>query len=733
MAKSLVPSEFKTHTIDQIIESISEVDSTNYYSFIGDHLSQGSTIEEISDIDENVRNLNSNVFRNMIIGKKLNTSDFALLVNRHDWQSGTVFTMYDDTELNLKDKNFYTVVDEDSYKHVYKCLYNANGAPSTVKPLFQDARYDRNLYQEGDAYYETNDGYQWKYLYSIDSTTFNKFATEKYIPIVANTTIQDNANPGSIDVIRVVSGGKNYNNSLSDQFTDNDFNRITPTIATSTNIIKSNQALGDPALWYRIKNGKDIINFYKNTFLYLSSGVGAGEYRRIVRSDFVTGVGTVVKVESNFTVVPDNTTTYEIYPEVRIIGDGSETETAYARAVINANSSNSIHRIEMLDVGKNYKYASAEVLSGTADEIDGIAVDPVSAELRAILPPQGGHGANSAIELFSSRFAINSKYKRDEGGLVSAENTFTQFGIIRNPYYANVEFFYDTYSGEFLENEEIIQFKKDQLAGSWFSNTTIQSFVQRNGGSGDYSNYYTPGDRLYIRTTAGDHYVANVISGSNSTAIALDANIPFIEGALDTDIEVFNIKTIATAKIDNSNPPKIAGQPVNVLNFYAMEVEPSFEVGQIIYGQNSRSIANVVGIDINSRIGTYDAAFTFNNFNQLFKIQGTITSGVFQADERVSQLDPVTNKYSYGYIHSFVDDGNDYLYLTRVEGDFITSGATIIGSTSGAQFAPLPGDTLDIIYGDLDQNYGSIIYLQNDIPVSRDLNQTEEVRVILEF
>jgi len=43
------------------------------------------------------------------------------------------------------------------------------------------------------------------------------------------------------------------------------------------------------------------------------------------------------------------------------------------------------------------------------------------------------------------------------------------------------------------------------------------------------------------------------------------------------------------------------------------------------------------------------------------------------------------------------------------------------------------GNELDIVYGDLDPNSGSVIYIQNDIPVDREENQTEEIRVILEF
>jgi hypothetical protein len=183
MAKSLVPTQFKTHIIDQFLESVIEPANTVYYAFIGDHLTEGSTLDEINFPAQTIRKLNTDTFRDMIIGKKMLASDFKFAVNRHNWEPGVVYTMYDDTDPDLFNKNFYVVVDEDQYKHVYKCLSNNGGVPSTSKPLFEDARYDANLFRSGDDYYETTDGYQWKYLYSISSNDFSKFATEKYIPI----------------------------------------------------------------------------------------------------------------------------------------------------------------------------------------------------------------------------------------------------------------------------------------------------------------------------------------------------------------------------------------------------------------------------------------------------------------------------------------------------------------------------------------------------------------------
>jgi hypothetical protein len=746
MAKSLVPAEFRTHIIDQLLESINEPANTVYYSFIGDHVTDGSTLDEINAPLETIRKMNTEAYRNMIIGKKLTNEDFKFVVNRHDWTANTVYTMYDDTEQDLFNKNFFVVVDEDAFKHVYKCLYNANGAPSTVKPLFQDARYDADLFISGDDYYETNDGYQWKYLYSIDSSTFNKFATQKYIPIVANTTIQDNAKPGAIDVIRVLKSGKNYNNFIKQEFSDNDFNRITPDVATNGALIASGQVLtsvnGEANVnqWYRVRAGRQIVDFYKNTIIYLTSGTGAGQYRRVLRSDVVTGIGVVVYIEEQFTTLPDNTTTYEIFPEVRIVGDGTETEKAFARAIINTDASNSIQQIEMFDVGQDYKFASAEVLTGAADEVDGNAISPIAAEIRAIIPPQGGHGANNAVELGATKLSIVSNFRRTESGLVSAENTFSQFGIIRDPLFANTQFYYDTTVGTFLEEEEVVQFKKFRIEGTFTANTTQDEgkSIKLQSGSNSFDSFLKNGDKIYVKTTTGTgNYIGTVSAGSNTTAIQFANAIPFMEAGVNYSLQAFQIKELATGIIDNVDPPKPGNTPITYGSFLTNKTIPKFEIGEEIYGRTSRAVANVQSIDINSRIGTFDAQFLFNDFNQLFKIQGNVTAGTFLNDEEVYQIDPINNTETTGRIHSFTDD---VLNLTRVTGDFVTvdSGTAVItGRTSGATFegniSVENADILDLTYGDLDPNEGSIIYIQNDVPISREENQSEEIRVILEF
>ena len=112
----------------------------------------------------------------------------------------------------------------------------------------------------------------------------------------------------------------------------------------------------------------------------------------------------------------------------------------------------------------------------------------------------------------------------------------------------------------------------------------------------------------------------------------------------------------------------------------------------------------------------------------MLRIEGTITGGDFVEDETVTQGS------SSAQLHSVteVSGSKKTLSLTNVVGKFRADTA-ITGSLSGALCSPTAIDTLDITPGDIDPNTGSIIYLQNDIPVDRSENQSEEIRVIWEF
>lgn len=88
---------------------------------------------------------------------------------------------------------------------VFKCLYNNNNAQSTTMPQISiGGELPEN------PYIETADGYKWKYMYTIPAGLKDKFFTDKYMPVLRDITVYDNAKDGRIDVIKIIDGGTGY-------------------------------------------------------------------------------------------------------------------------------------------------------------------------------------------------------------------------------------------------------------------------------------------------------------------------------------------------------------------------------------------------------------------------------------------------------------------------------------------------------------------------------------------
>jgi hypothetical protein len=135
------------------------------------------------------------------------------MTDRYDWESGTVYDAYDDQDIYLYTKEFFVLTQEAGAYHVFKCLNNNNAAESTQQPLISETAAD-------DVYYSTSDGYQWKYMYSFDTISYGRFATDTYIPVVANSAVVGNAVSGAIETYKIASPGGNYNSYTNGYFTD---------------------------------------------------------------------------------------------------------------------------------------------------------------------------------------------------------------------------------------------------------------------------------------------------------------------------------------------------------------------------------------------------------------------------------------------------------------------------------------------------------------------------------
>jgi hypothetical protein len=152
------------------------------------------------------------IYNSMFVAKLINTNSISPVIQRIDWTSGMTYDYYQDNidmfgtdGYGILYLNFYV---RNRYDQVFKCLWNNNNQPSVVEPFFQPGSYGTNNIYTG------TDGYKWKYMYTIDVGSKQKFMDSYWIPVpVGQNTpnpIQTTAGSGDIEVINVTNGGSGY-------------------------------------------------------------------------------------------------------------------------------------------------------------------------------------------------------------------------------------------------------------------------------------------------------------------------------------------------------------------------------------------------------------------------------------------------------------------------------------------------------------------------------------------
>ena len=156
-------------------------------------------------------------YKDIFIMKRITTNDISPVIQRNDWESGYIYDAYvDDADMYALDQNgylLYTFYVKNRYDQVFKCLWNSNRAASINEPFFQPGSYQTNNIFYGD------DGYKWKYIYTIDIGRKNKFMDILWMPVPVTANIPNpilsSSGTGSIDAINVINRGNNYDTQNS--------------------------------------------------------------------------------------------------------------------------------------------------------------------------------------------------------------------------------------------------------------------------------------------------------------------------------------------------------------------------------------------------------------------------------------------------------------------------------------------------------------------------------------
>lgn len=697
----LITNKFKTHSAKQFVESLTEPQNTIYY--LGAHRNTPFPSDSIPPEPLNtVAGTHYEMYDELVFGKHVLSSDVSHMIKNITWTSGTVYDMYDNQTLDLETKNFYVISQEANEYHVFKCLNNNGGVASTQAPLRSETAPD-------DDFYVTSDGYQWKYMYTITTSQWEKFATVDYAPVFINANVTANAVSGSIDTIMIEDGGSSYR-------------------SYATGNIKESSIGGDP-LYYTLESSDMTLsandNFYENCSIYIDSGPGDGEIRTII-DYFTTGGERTIVVDHPFETALGRTSTFIIAPRVFIAGDGSN---AKARAVVNTDNG-SISSIEIINRGSDYTFAAVEVVGNTGTTA---VATTTSAVARAIISPPKGHGGDVINELYASKVGISVSFTGTESSTIPVANDYRKISLIKDPLFKNADIqLTTTVASSGLQIGEVITQASTGayatvtgLSANTVSLTNIRGFFE--------TSTFDSGANTWIANTS----VVGSLSDGVGYIDSIDRSFETFDQREIYQVEILDFGIPAYGNFIEDEAVVQAGlQEVLTTNLVKLrlsgtETAYAFSDGEIVSQDNGAITSTGVVVS------RYTNVLTLTAPSGYFTVNNSITGLTSGATATVTDYDNTLDATAVGYAHEVDITGTaGTIALTGVHGTFLLSDAetntinSFKGQTSQA-IASLIG--IDSSRNKLVDGSGEIMYVENFAPISRDTDQTERVKLIIEF
>ena len=473
----------------KVVESVKNED-TNLYVYIGrpqawpDEQTPPNVLETLDT--------EYNIWHDMTAMKRVSEPDIILGFRRINWVEDTVYDEYSDQD-DLSTLDYYVYTDE---KKIYKCISNNGGVPSTVKPTHTVANITKTV-----------DGYRWKYMYTLSDSLARKFSVGDYLPVSEDSFIQSQATVGSIEHLKIISGGSGYPISASvDNDTEipiyilgdgNEVSTATCNLVTVGGVVQSasvvNQGNG-----YPIAPETNIPVMIRQV-----SSTGAVETAFGTITTGLTGQVTNVDIVIGGTGYVNGSAIIVLsscygYAETNSSGVIINTEIATARA------------------GENFRKAKAIVVA-----------NPITvANIRPVISPFKGHGASPERELLAKYVLINLSFAYDEGdGDFTVENNFRRIGLIENPL---------AYGTSTLASSRTLNAKHTLVV----SNVTGQ---------------FAEDDIIYGQTSGAKGFNVDLIDGNKIRYIRDDT----LSNNIDFTTETIQSASGASATITELQPPEV--------------------------------------------------------------------------------------------------------------------------------------------------------------------------------
>lgn len=464
---------FSVNAADQFVESLTETGSDQYFVSYGKHVdyTESSTPAPLDSAANSIWQ----TYDEMIGGKRVRSADVTLGVKNYNWTNGTIYTAYDDTSTTLEGSQFYVTTTEGTNRHVWKCIDNNSNAVSNQQPLFSTV--SGSLEQIS---INTNDGYQWRFMYTIDDTTHNKFSSNNFIPVVSHANASGNAISGSIDFYKLTSFGNGYAVFANGAVVSNG----STTNTTSFTINSDN---------FTLSSNDD---FYNTCGIYFTAGAANGQYSII--SDWDASAN-LITLATPLTTLPNTSSRFEITPNVNVVGNGTG---AKARVRI-STATNTAANVQVIQRGSGYTHAEVTI---TGNNSGGAAA------ARAVISPPGGHASDPKNELYARYVIISTEFSNNELSNIQTDNDFRTISLLKNPQFANVEITYESASALLTVGNTVVDSVTNATGIIHFSNSSV---VQLSNATGTF----LPSNSVYT-----SNINVTGIGTAKTTAVLVNAN-----------------------------------------------------------------------------------------------------------------------------------------------------------------------------------------------------------------
>jgi len=595
-------------------------------------------------------------------------------------------------------------------------------------PLLFPKHLNTAMSANDDIYITTTDRYQWKLMYTVPEATYKKFVTSKKIPILENANVSGNAVAGAIDFVAVNSGGSRYNSvangviKVTNVGSNSRMIEIASLVSANVSYSQTNTFVSGT---FSAAEKIDLLGAHSNGDLFDDNNApnGSNNIANAVSIEANTSQLRVVDIAGNFF---GNTQTV-------VVRGASSNATALITDIVSETSTLSANT-------DFYKGSTFYITAGSgAGAAATISEYIVTGSARRVLIANDVGFANSSgmIVDTTSRFEITPSVTI-EGDGQGAEGR-----AIVNTSIGSIDTIEITKRGSGYTYADAIVVGNTGIVGSLSAdNANCTVIIGPKGGHGS-----DPINELYSDTVGISVDFANSENGTTP------ANNDFRQIGILKD-PLFSNVVISLANTIGSGGGSLNGTAFQDEEVVTQSTSGAFGVvttraaGTIhlsnVYGQfltttEGNTTHRIVGAtsNVSSTVASFKTSeknnSTFTTFDQRFRLSGfaqTTTDAAFSIDEAVIQAS--TN--ATGIVHSInTGAGASVLTITNKKGNWLAS-----DTTSGTQYSfsgsnGASGTFQGHAGPDIVPNTGEVIYIENVTPITRSNEQTERIKLMIEF